>query len=196
MDLLSAGDGGSRSWQSLLWHQWVAALRAEAAVLAHDPRRSPPPRRSKSARRSQVGPRPASGNRTRGRPAGCAPSGRGRTPRDRCPDLPASAARRTWRIGSRPYWPPGWRRCSRPEVPTAMLHLCVPTENRARSVVGAATIIPSTDSGVRAATQSCCPCNSTSPGAYEGKRLCQRSAPAEQRIRSLSTGSTGPGRRS
>jgi hypothetical protein len=76
----------------------------------------------------------------------------------------------------RPYWPPGWRRCSRPEVPTAMLHLCVPTENRARSVVDAATIIPSTDSGVRAATQPGCPCNSTSPGAYEGRRLCQRSA--------------------
>ena len=37
MGLLSAGDGGSRSWHSLLWHQWVAALRAEAAVLAHDP---------------------------------------------------------------------------------------------------------------------------------------------------------------
>jgi hypothetical protein len=34
MDLLSAGDGGSRSWHSLLWDQWVAALRAEAAVLA------------------------------------------------------------------------------------------------------------------------------------------------------------------
>src|SRR6266487_3938449 len=37
MDLLSAGDGGSRSWHFLLWHQWVAALHAEAAVLAHDP---------------------------------------------------------------------------------------------------------------------------------------------------------------
>ena len=37
MDLLSAGDGGSRSWHSLQWHQWVAALRAEAAALAHDP---------------------------------------------------------------------------------------------------------------------------------------------------------------
>jgi hypothetical protein len=100
MDLLSAGDGGSRSWHSLLWHQWVAALRAEAAVLAHDPRRSPPPRRSKSARRSEVGPRPASGNRTPDRPADCAPSGRLRTPRDRCRDLPGSAARRTWRISS------------------------------------------------------------------------------------------------
>ena len=32
MDLLSAGDGGSRSWHSLLWHQWVSALRAEAAA--------------------------------------------------------------------------------------------------------------------------------------------------------------------
>jgi hypothetical protein len=96
----------------------------------------------------------------------------------------------------RPYWPPGWQRCSRPELPTAMLHLCVPTENRASSVVDAVTIIPSTDSDVRAATQPGCPCNSTSPGAYEGRRLCQRSAPAEQRIRSLSTGSTGPGRRS
>jgi hypothetical protein len=30
MDLLSAGDGGSRSWHFLLWHQWVAALHAEA----------------------------------------------------------------------------------------------------------------------------------------------------------------------
>ncbi len=37
MDLLSAGDGGSRSWHFLLWHQWVAALHAEAAALAHDP---------------------------------------------------------------------------------------------------------------------------------------------------------------
>src|SRR5262245_250440 len=53
MDLLSAGGGSSRSWHSLPWHQWVAALRAEAAVLAHDPRRSPPPRQSQSARRSQ-----------------------------------------------------------------------------------------------------------------------------------------------
>jgi hypothetical protein len=53
MDLLSAGHGGSRSWHSLLWHQWVAALRTEAAVLAHGPRRSPPPRQSQSARRSQ-----------------------------------------------------------------------------------------------------------------------------------------------
>jgi hypothetical protein len=60
----------------------------------------------------------------------------------------------------RPYWPAGWRRCSRPEAPTAMFHLCVPTENRASSVVDAATIIPSTDSGVRAATQPGCPCNS------------------------------------
>ena len=34
---LGAGDGGSRSWHSLLWHQWIAALRAEAAVLARDP---------------------------------------------------------------------------------------------------------------------------------------------------------------
>jgi len=37
MDLLNAGDGGSRSWRSPLWHKWVAALRAEAAVLAHHP---------------------------------------------------------------------------------------------------------------------------------------------------------------
>jgi len=37
MDPLSAGDGGSRSWHFLMWHQWVAALPAEAAVLAHDP---------------------------------------------------------------------------------------------------------------------------------------------------------------
>ena len=35
MDLLSAGDGGSRSWHSLLWHQWVAALRAEAKAHTH-----------------------------------------------------------------------------------------------------------------------------------------------------------------
>ena len=55
---------------------------------------------AKSARRSQVGPRPASGNRTPGRPADCAPSGRLQTPRDRCRDLPGSAARRTWRISS------------------------------------------------------------------------------------------------
>lgn len=37
MDLRGTGDGGSRSWHSLLWHPWVAALRAEAAVLARDP---------------------------------------------------------------------------------------------------------------------------------------------------------------
>ena len=36
MDLRGTGDGGSRSWHSLLWHPWVAALRAEAAVLARD----------------------------------------------------------------------------------------------------------------------------------------------------------------
>ena len=34
MDLLSAGDGGSRPWHSLPWHQWVAALRAEALLRA------------------------------------------------------------------------------------------------------------------------------------------------------------------
>jgi len=37
LDLLSAAEAGSRSWHSLLWHQWTAALRAEAAVLARDP---------------------------------------------------------------------------------------------------------------------------------------------------------------
>jgi hypothetical protein len=65
MDLLSAGDGGSRSWHSVLWHQWVAALRAEAAVLAHDPRRSPPPRRSKARadRRSALARHQATGYR-------------------------------------------------------------------------------------------------------------------------------------
>jgi hypothetical protein len=88
----------------------------------------------------------------------------------------------------RPYWPPGWRRCSRPEVPTAMLHLCVPTENRARSVVDAATIIPSTDSGVRAATQPGCPCNSTSPGAYEGRHDGRRSDRRGTRCEGLARG--------
>jgi hypothetical protein len=37
VDLLGAGDGVSRSWHSLLWQQWFAALRAEAAILARDP---------------------------------------------------------------------------------------------------------------------------------------------------------------
>jgi predicted ATPase/DNA-binding CsgD family transcriptional regulator len=37
MDLLSADEGGSRSWHLPLWHQWITALRAEAAVLAGDP---------------------------------------------------------------------------------------------------------------------------------------------------------------
>jgi predicted ATPase/DNA-binding CsgD family transcriptional regulator len=36
MDLLGAAEGGDRFWHVLLWHQWIAALRAEAAVLAHD----------------------------------------------------------------------------------------------------------------------------------------------------------------
>jgi predicted ATPase/DNA-binding CsgD family transcriptional regulator len=37
LDLLSAEEGGSRFWHLPLWHQWIAALRAEAAVLAGDP---------------------------------------------------------------------------------------------------------------------------------------------------------------
>ncbi len=37
LDLLGAAEGGGRFWHVLLWHQWIAALRAEAAVLAHDP---------------------------------------------------------------------------------------------------------------------------------------------------------------
>jgi predicted ATPase/DNA-binding CsgD family transcriptional regulator len=37
MNLLGAAEGGGRFWHALLWHQWIAALRAEAAVLAHDP---------------------------------------------------------------------------------------------------------------------------------------------------------------
>ena len=91
MDLLSAGDGGSRSWHSLLWHQWVAVLRAEAAVLAHDPRRSPPPRRSQSARRSQP---------DRGRP-------HPRVPKRSCGHAPSSSpgtgTARDWRGQTRPH---------------------------------------------------------------------------------------------
>ena len=35
---LLAGAGDSRnSWSRQLWHQWITALRAEAAVLARDP---------------------------------------------------------------------------------------------------------------------------------------------------------------
>jgi hypothetical protein len=37
LDLLSAPTAGSLSWRMRLWHQWMAALRAEAAVLAHTP---------------------------------------------------------------------------------------------------------------------------------------------------------------
>jgi predicted ATPase/DNA-binding CsgD family transcriptional regulator len=37
LDLLSPAGDGSRSWHLLLWHQWIAALRAEAAVLTRDP---------------------------------------------------------------------------------------------------------------------------------------------------------------
>jgi hypothetical protein len=37
LDLLCADAAGRRSWQGQLWHQWVAALRAEAAVLARTP---------------------------------------------------------------------------------------------------------------------------------------------------------------
>jgi predicted ATPase/DNA-binding CsgD family transcriptional regulator len=37
MNLLSADQGGTRFWHWTLWHQWITALRAEAAALAHDP---------------------------------------------------------------------------------------------------------------------------------------------------------------
>jgi hypothetical protein len=37
VDLLSAGEGGSQFWHFALWHQWITALRAEAAVLTGDP---------------------------------------------------------------------------------------------------------------------------------------------------------------
>jgi len=37
MDLLGAAEDGSRFWHSVLWNQWIAALRAEAAVLTRDP---------------------------------------------------------------------------------------------------------------------------------------------------------------
>jgi len=37
LDLLATDPAGGRSWRSLLWHQWKAALRAEAAVLARIP---------------------------------------------------------------------------------------------------------------------------------------------------------------
>ena len=36
LDLLTASTGGA-SWRTTLWHQWTAALRAEAAVLARTP---------------------------------------------------------------------------------------------------------------------------------------------------------------
>jgi L-amino acid N-acyltransferase YncA len=40
MDLLSAGDGGSRSLHSLLWHQWVAAIEMQPrrVMKLHDKR--------------------------------------------------------------------------------------------------------------------------------------------------------------
>jgi predicted ATPase/DNA-binding CsgD family transcriptional regulator len=37
MDLLSADQASTRFWHWTLWHQWITALRAEAAALAHDP---------------------------------------------------------------------------------------------------------------------------------------------------------------
>lgn len=37
LDLLLAEVAGSPSWHRRLWHQWLAALSAEAAVLAHHP---------------------------------------------------------------------------------------------------------------------------------------------------------------
>jgi hypothetical protein len=37
LDLLTAPAAGSLSWRTRLWHQWMAALRAEAAVLARTP---------------------------------------------------------------------------------------------------------------------------------------------------------------
>jgi predicted ATPase/DNA-binding CsgD family transcriptional regulator len=37
LDLLTVATVGNRSWRTRLWHQWMAALRAEAAVLARTP---------------------------------------------------------------------------------------------------------------------------------------------------------------
>ena len=37
LDLLAAATAGDSSWRTRLWHQWMAALRAEAAVLARTP---------------------------------------------------------------------------------------------------------------------------------------------------------------
>ena len=37
LDLLTAATAGDSSWRTRLWHQWMAALRAEAAVLARTP---------------------------------------------------------------------------------------------------------------------------------------------------------------
>jgi hypothetical protein len=37
LDLLTTGPAGGSSWRTRLWHQWMAALRAEAAVLARSP---------------------------------------------------------------------------------------------------------------------------------------------------------------
>jgi hypothetical protein len=73
MDLLSAGDGGSRSWHSLLWHQWVTALRGEAAVLAHDPRAQPAT--SPKEKRTPIAGRPFPGeDECRARPGSLARS--------------------------------------------------------------------------------------------------------------------------
>jgi hypothetical protein len=152
MDLLSAGDGGSRSWHSLLWHQWVvAALRAEAAVLAHDPRRSPPPRRSKSAHRSQVGPRPASGNRTPGRPADCAPSGRAAAHRRRSARTTATLRSRA---RSHRFQPNAERPCC-VEAPTTRCIAVVHTNPRQHC--------PSVSVGAI--------CEAAEPRAAQGRRL-------------------------
>ena len=37
LDLLAAATAGDSSWRTRLWHQWMAALRAEAAVLVRTP---------------------------------------------------------------------------------------------------------------------------------------------------------------
>ena len=39
LDLLTTSTGGYSSWRTTLWHQWTAALRAEAAALAQTPGR-------------------------------------------------------------------------------------------------------------------------------------------------------------
>ena len=71
LDLLTAATAGDSSWRTRLWHQWMAALRAEAAVLARTPGRGRPRRRGGGRGRPQPG---------RGRPR---PAGRGSAPRRR-----------------------------------------------------------------------------------------------------------------